>query len=64
VLFLARRPGPSAAALGVTGLYAAGGAALAQEGIARLRAAGPPVREQTVESVKGSTKKKRKSAQA
>src|ERR671916_109419 len=31
VLLLARRPGPSAAALGVTGVYAAGGAALAQQ---------------------------------
>jgi len=62
VLLLSRRPGPSAAALGVTGLYAAGGAALAQQGIARLRAAGPPVPEEAVESLKenvGSIKKKR-----
>ncbi len=61
VLFLSRRPRPATAALGVTGLYAAGGAALAQEGITRLRAAGPPVPEETVQSVKnlGSTKKKR-----
>jgi hypothetical protein len=62
VLLLSRRPGPSAAALTVSAVYAAGGAGLAQEGIARLRAAGPPVPEETVESVKeslGSVKKKR-----
>jgi hypothetical protein len=62
VLLLSRRPGPSAAALTVTAAYAAGGAGLAQEGIARLRAAAPPVPEETVESVKeslGSMKKKR-----
>src|SRR5918997_5108555 len=62
VLLLSRRPGPSAAAFGVTAFYAAGGAGLAQEGISRLRAAGPPVPEETVESVKeglGSIKKKR-----
>ena len=58
VLLLARRPGPSAAAFGVTGVYAAGGAALAQGGIARLRAAGPPVPEETVESVKNLRPKK------
>jgi hypothetical protein len=64
VLLLARRPGPSAAALGVTGLYAGAGTLLAQEGIARLRAAAPPVPEQTVEHVKenlGSTKKRARS---
>ena len=59
VLLLSRRPGPSAAALGVAGVYALGGAGLAQEGISRLRAAGPPVPEETVESVKSLTKKKR-----
>jgi hypothetical protein len=62
VLLLSRRPGPSAAALTVSAVYAAGGAGLAQEGIARLRAAGPPVPEEAVESVKeglGSMKKKR-----
>ena len=51
VLLLSRRPGPSAAALTVSAVYAAGGAGLAQEGIARLRAAGPPVPEEAVESV-------------
>jgi hypothetical protein len=62
VLLLSRRTGPSAAALGVAAVYAAGGAALAQEGIARLRGASPPVPEETVESVKeslGARKKKR-----
>jgi hypothetical protein len=62
VLLLSRRPGPSAAALTVTAVYAAGGAGLAQEGLARLRAAGPPVPEETVESVKesfGAMKSKR-----
>jgi hypothetical protein len=54
VLLLSRRPGPSASAFGVTAVYAVGGAALAQEGIARLRGAAPPVPEQTVESVKES----------
>ena len=62
VLLLSRRPGPSAAALGVAGVYALGGAGLAQEGLSRLRAAGPPVPEETVESVKnlGSSKKKKR----
>ena len=59
VLLLSRRPGPSAAALGVAGAYAIGGAGLAQEGISRLRAAAPPVPEETVESVK-SVKRPRK----
>jgi hypothetical protein len=62
VLLLSRRPGPSAAALTVTAVYGAGSAGLAQEGIARLRDAGPPVPTETVESVKenlGSMKKKR-----
>jgi Putative Actinobacterial Holin-X, holin superfamily III len=60
VLLLSRRPGPAAAALGVAGAYAIGGAGLAQEGISRLRAAGPPVPEETVESVKSIKKKKRR----
>jgi Putative Actinobacterial Holin-X, holin superfamily III len=59
VLLLSRRLGPSAAALGVAGAYAVGGAGLAQEGISRLRAAAPPVPEETVESVKSIKKKKR-----
>ena len=65
VLLLSRRKGPSAAALGVAGVYALGGAGLAQEGISRLRGAAPPVPEETVESVKenlGSIKKKKKRA--
>src|SRR5919108_4867264 len=58
VLLLSRRGRPSAAAFAVTGFYAAGSAGLAQEGIARLRAAAPPVPEQAVENL-GSIKKKR-----
>jgi hypothetical protein len=61
VLFLSGRRGPSAAALGVTGLYAGLGVQLGQEGIARLRAAAPPVPEETVGNVKqnlGSGKKR------
>lgn len=67
VLFLARRPEPSAAALGVTGLYVGAGALLARQGIARLRAAAPPVPQGTVQSVKkdlGSRKKPARSSQA
>jgi Putative Actinobacterial Holin-X, holin superfamily III len=67
VLLLSRRPGPSAAALAVTSFYAVGSAGLAREGIARLRAAGPPVPEETVESVKenfGSKKKRAKPERA
>jgi hypothetical protein len=41
ILLLARRPGASAAALGVTGAYASAGAVLAREGLVRLREAGP-----------------------
>jgi hypothetical protein len=64
VLMLSGRARPSAAALGVTGIYAAGGAALAQQGIARLRAAGPPVPERTVESVKSIKKPRAKPQRA
>jgi Putative Actinobacterial Holin-X, holin superfamily III len=62
VLLLSRQARPSAAALGVSAMYAAGGAALAQEGISRLRGAAPPVPEATVRSVKqglGAKKAKR-----
>ena len=41
ILLLARRTGPAAAALGVTGAYAGAGALLAREGLVRLREAGP-----------------------
>ena len=54
VLLLSRRPGPSAAALGVTGAYAGAGALLAREGIERLRRATPLVPEETVQNAKGS----------
>ena len=59
VLLLSRRTGPSAAALGVAGAYAIGGAGLAQEGVKRLRAAAPPVPEETVESVKAVKRPKK-----
>jgi Putative Actinobacterial Holin-X, holin superfamily III len=52
VLALAGRPRPCAAALAVTALYGGGAAALARTGIARVRAAGPPVPEETVQSIK------------
>jgi hypothetical protein len=43
ILLLARRPGASAAALGVTGAYAGAGAFLTRAGLVRLREAGPDV---------------------
>jgi acyl dehydratase len=52
VMLLARRPRPWAAALAVTGLYGGAGAVLAQAGIERLRAVGPPIPEETIRSVK------------
>jgi uncharacterized membrane protein YqjE len=52
VLMLARRPRPWAAALAVTGLYGGAGAVLARTGIERLRAASPPIPEETVRNVK------------
>lgn len=52
VLVLARRPRPWAAALAVTGLYGGAGAALARAGVERVRTAGPPVPEETIDSVK------------
>jgi hypothetical protein len=54
VLLLSRRPGSSAAALGVTGAYAGAGALLAREGIERLKRATPLVPEETVQNAKGS----------
>ena len=70
ILLLARRPGASAAALGVTGAYAGAGALLAREGLVRLREAGPPQpdapdRDEPVENSKqdlGSAKRRIKSA--
>ena len=64
VLLLSRRPGPSAAALGVAGVYAVGGVGLAQEGVSRLRAAVPPVPEETVGSIKSIKKKRPKPARS
>jgi hypothetical protein len=64
VLLLSRRPGPSAAALGVASVYALGGVGLAQEGMSRLRGAAPPVPEETVGSIKSITKKRPKPARS
>jgi hypothetical protein len=55
ILLLARRPGASAAALGVTGAYAGAGALLARGGLVRLREAVPsppdvPIRDEPVEN--------------
>jgi hypothetical protein len=49
ILLLARRPGASAAALGVTGAYAGAGAYLARRGFERVREAGPPLPEESVQ---------------
>ena len=70
ILLLARRPGASAAALGVTGAYAGAGAFLAREGLVRIREAGPllpdvPVQDERVQNAKqafGSAKRRTKSA--
>jgi Putative Actinobacterial Holin-X, holin superfamily III len=69
ILLLARRPGASAAALGVTGAYAGAGAFLARKGLVRLREAPPlldvPVQEEPVQNAKqdlGSAKRRTKSA--
>jgi hypothetical protein len=70
ILLLARRPGASAAALGVTGAYAGAGALLARKGLVRLREAGPPlpdvpVQEEPVQNATqsvGSAKRRTKSA--
>jgi Putative Actinobacterial Holin-X, holin superfamily III len=70
ILLLARRPGASAAALGVTGAYAAAGAFLTREGLARLREAGPSIPDvsgedepvQSVEQVRTAAKRRRTSA--
>ena len=69
ILLLARRPGASAAALGVTGAYAGAGALLAREGVVRLREAGPPqpdvpVQDEPVQRAEqnlGSAKRRAKS---
>jgi hypothetical protein len=70
ILLLARRPGTSAAALGVTGAYAGAGAFLARKGLVRLREAAPPranvpVQDGPVQNAKqalGSAKRRTKSA--
>jgi hypothetical protein len=70
ILLLSRRPGASAAALGVTGAYAGAATILAREGLVRLREAGPsvtdvPVQDEPVQSAKhdlGSAKRRTKTA--
>lgn len=68
ILLLARRPGASAAAVGVTGAYAGAGALLAREGLVRLREAGPhlpdvPVQDDPVqESAQDLASAKRRTA--
>jgi Putative Actinobacterial Holin-X, holin superfamily III len=70
ILLLTRRPGASAAALGVTGAYAGAAAILAREGLVRLREAGPsvpdvPVQDEPIQNAKqdlGSVKRRTKSA--
>jgi Putative Actinobacterial Holin-X, holin superfamily III len=58
VLFLSRRTDASAAALGVTGLYAGGAALLAREGITRLRTPAPPVPEKPAKKNPPKARKK------
>jgi hypothetical protein len=70
ILLLARRPGASAAALGVTGAYAGAGALLARGGLVRLQQALPPQpdvpdQDEAVQNSKqklGSAKQRTKSA--
>lgn len=70
ILLLSRRPGASAAALGVTGAYAGAAAILAREGLVRLREAGlsvpdEPARDVPVQNAKqdrGSAKRRTESA--
>jgi hypothetical protein len=57
ILLLARRPGASAAALGVTGAYAAAGALLTREGLVRLREAVPSVPDVPVQDESGQNAK-------
>ena len=53
LLLLSRRPGPSAAALGVAGVSCAGRCGLAKERMSRLRGAAPPVPEETWRTSRG-----------
>jgi Putative Actinobacterial Holin-X, holin superfamily III len=60
VLLLSRRPGASAAALGVSGAYVGAGALLARQGLERLKNATPLVPGATVQNAKdtiGSSKR-------
>ena len=65
IRMLGRRPG-AAAALGVTGAYAGGGAFLARRGLSRIREAGPstpetPVADESVQADKSPAKRRAKS---
>jgi len=64
ILLLARRPGASAAALGVTGAYAGAGALLVREGLVRLQETGAPRPDEAVEDKPdlGSAKRRAQSA--
>jgi hypothetical protein len=70
ILLLTRRPGASAAALGVTGAYAGAAALLVREGLVRLRETGPsvagvPVQDEAIQNADqdvGSAKRRTKSA--
>ncbi len=62
VLLLARRPGASAAALGVAGAYAGAGALLARQGLARIREAGPIAPENAGEKLGSAKRTARKPA--
>src|SRR3954447_21506866 len=54
VLLLSRRPGASAAALGVSGAYVGAGALLARHGLERFKRATPLMPEATVQNAKDS----------
>jgi type IV secretory pathway VirB10-like protein len=69
ILLLARRPRASAAALGVTGAYAGGGAVLARQGLMRLREAGPqgadvPVQDEPVQNAKQDSRSAKRHAKS
>jgi hypothetical protein len=55
VLLLARRPGPSMAAVTVSGAYGGAAFLLAREGRRRIAAVGVPVPQQTAETLREAT---------
>jgi hypothetical protein len=65
ILLLSRRPGASAAALGVTAAYAGAGAFLAREGLVRVQDAASPgatVEDEPAKSAKGNAQPARSAA--